>query len=149
MGRSLLYYEIKETGRVMLLIARTTVVLIVVIGLCVETGLFHRQATAQTTSPVLNGQLNPTPVPSATTPAPDATTPASLSIASPVTAGAVSTDQSSSLGKSFGSAGQGLPGMPGGAPINSALGAQDPSGKYMRPPVIPPILCDPAIDIPC
>ena len=39
--------------------------------------------------------------------------------------------------------------MPSGPPINGALGAQDPSGKYMRPPLIPPLLCDPAVDIPC
>ena len=56
---------------------------------------------------------------------------------------------SSSLGKSFGTAGRGLPGMPGGPPVNSALGAQDPTGKYMSPPVIPPLLCDPAVDLPC
>lgn len=56
---------------------------------------------------------------------------------------------SSSLGKSFGTAGRGLPGMPGGPPVNSALGAQDPAGKYMRPSVIPPLLCDPAVDFPC
>ena len=56
---------------------------------------------------------------------------------------------SSSLGKSFGTAGRGLRGMPGGSPVNSALGAQDPADKYMRPPVIPPVLCDPAIDLPC
>ncbi len=58
-------------------------------------------------------------------------------------------NRSSSLGKSFGSAGRGLPGMPGGPSVNSALGSQDPSGKYMRPPVIPPLLCDPAVDLPC
>lgn len=56
---------------------------------------------------------------------------------------------SSSLGKSFGTAGRGLPGMPGGPPVNSAIGAQDPAGKYMRPPIIPPVLCDPAVDFPC
>ena len=56
---------------------------------------------------------------------------------------------SSSLGKSFGTAGRGLPGMPGGPPMNRALGAQDPAGKYMRPSVIPPLLCDPAVDFPC
>jgi hypothetical protein len=90
--------------------------------------------------------------------------PASQLIApeSPVVGGSVSTagppvtpalaagsNQSSSLGKSFGSAGQGLPGMPGGPAVNSAVGAQDPSGRYMRPPVIPPLLCDPAVDLPC
>ncbi len=55
---------------------------------------------------------------------------------------------SSSLGKSFGTAGQGLPGMPGGPPIGSA-GSRDPSSGYMRPPVISPLFCDPAINIPC
>jgi len=56
---------------------------------------------------------------------------------------------SSSVGKRFGSAGQGLPGMPGGPPIKGSMGYQDPSGRYMRPPEMPPVLCDPAINIPC
>ena len=56
---------------------------------------------------------------------------------------------SSSTGKRFGSAGQGLPGMPGGPPIKGSMGYQDPSSRYMRPPVVPPVLCDPAINIPC
>ncbi|MFI5224711.1 MAG: hypothetical protein ACHQX3_10830, partial [Nitrospirales bacterium] len=57
--------------------------------------------------------------------------------------------RSSSVGKRFGSAGQGLPGMPGGPPIKGSMGYQDPSGRYMRPPEMPPVLCDPAINIPC
>ena len=61
----------------------------------------------------------------------------------------VGSTTSSSLGKSFGSAGQGLPGMPGGPPVNGAIGSQDPSSQYMRPPVIPSLLCDPAVNIPC
>ena len=56
---------------------------------------------------------------------------------------------SSSAGKRFGSAGQGLPGMLGGPPIKGSMGYQDPSSRYMRPPVIPPLLCDPAVNIPC
>ena len=56
---------------------------------------------------------------------------------------------SSSAGKRFGSAGQGLPGMSGGPPINGSMGSQDLSSRYMRPPVIPPLLCDPAVNIPC
>lgn len=56
---------------------------------------------------------------------------------------------SSSVGKRFGSAGQGLPGMLGGPPIKGSMGYQDPSSRYMHPPVIPPLLCDPAINIPC
>ena len=56
---------------------------------------------------------------------------------------------SSSAGKRFGSAGRGLPGMPGGPPIKGSIGSQDSSSRYMRPPVIPPLLCDPAVNIPC
>ena len=56
---------------------------------------------------------------------------------------------SSSTWKRFGSAGQGLPGMLGGPPIKGSMGYQDPSSRYMRPPVIPPLLCDPAVNIPC
>lgn len=49
----------------------------------------------------------------------------------------------------FGGAGQGLPGMQGGPPINSPMGAQDPSADYMRPPAIGQLFCDPAINIAC
>jgi hypothetical protein len=65
------------------------------------------------------------------------------------TPGIVGTTTSSSAGKAFGSAGQGLPGMPGGPPIKGSMGSQDPSSQYMRPPVIPPVLCDPAVNVPC
>jgi hypothetical protein len=43
----------------------------------------------------------------------------------------------------------GLPGMPGGPPLNSAMGTQDPSARYMRPPVIGPLFCDPSMNIAC
>ncbi len=66
-----------------------------------------------------------------------------------VPASGVGSSMSSAVGKRFGSVGQGLPGMPGGPPINVPMGSQDPSSRYMRPPVIPPVLCDPAINIPC
>ena len=56
---------------------------------------------------------------------------------------------SSAARKRFGSAGRGLPGMPGGPPIKGSMGYQDPSGRYMRPPLIPPLFCDPAINISC
>ena len=56
---------------------------------------------------------------------------------------------SSSTGKTFGSAGRGLPGMPGGPPVKGPMGSQDPSSRYMTPPVIPPLSCDPAVNIPC
>ncbi|GAB1724214.1 MAG: hypothetical protein GDA65_11050 [Nitrospira sp. CR1.1] len=55
----------------------------------------------------------------------------------------------SSRGKSFGTIGQGLPGMTGGPALNGPTGSQDPAARYMRPTVIPPLFCDPAINIPC
>ena len=50
---------------------------------------------------------------------------------------------------SLGSAGRGLPGMPGGPSLSAPTGAQDPSARYMRPPVVGPLFCDPAINITC
>ncbi|MBX3341928.1 MAG: hypothetical protein KF711_10085 [Nitrospira sp.] len=55
----------------------------------------------------------------------------------------------SSRGKSFGTIGQGLPGMTSGPTLTAPMGSQDPSARYMRPTVIPPLFCDPAINIPC
>jgi hypothetical protein len=63
--------------------------------------------------------------------------------------GIVGTTTSSSAGKAFGSVGQGLPGMPGGPPVNGPPGSQDPSSQYNIPPLIPAVLCDPAVNIPC
>jgi hypothetical protein len=67
----------------------------------------------------------------------------------PTPAPTVGTTGSSSDRKSFGTVGQGLPGMPGGPPLASPNGAQDFSSKYMRPQLIGPLFCDPALDIPC
>jgi hypothetical protein len=47
------------------------------------------------------------------------------------------------------SVGRGLPGMPGGPPLNAPMGAQDPAARYMSPQVIGPLFCDPAMNIPC
>lgn len=55
----------------------------------------------------------------------------------------------SSQGKSFGTIGQGLSGMTSGPTLTAPMGSQDPSARYMRPTVIPPLFCDPAINIPC
>lgn len=63
--------------------------------------------------------------------------------------GIVGTTTSSSAGKTFGSVGRGLPGMPGGPPVNGPSGSQDPSSQYNIPPMIPAVLCDPAVNIPC
>lgn len=48
------------------------------------------------------------------------------------------------LAPPFRSAGRGLPGMPGGPPLNSPLGARDP-----QPPTVGPLFCDPVVDFPC
>lgn len=82
---------------------------------------------------------------------PPVTSGAGVSIGGPtaVAVPGVGSSASSSAGKRFGSAGQGLPGMPGGPPVKGAMGSQDPSGKFMRPPVIPPLFCDPAVNLPC
>ena len=45
--------------------------------------------------------------------------------------------------------GRGLPGMPGGPPLGGEGGAADPSTDYMNPPVVGPLFCDPAMNIPC
>src|SRR5215475_4920675 len=66
-----------------------------------------------------------------------------------VPAPGVSSVTGSRAGKKFSSAGQGLPGMPGGPPIKGSTGSQDPSSRYMVPPVIPPLFCDPAVNTPC
>ncbi len=55
----------------------------------------------------------------------------------------------SSQGKSFGTIGQGLPGMTSGPTLTAPMGSQDPAARYMRPTVIPPLFCDPAVNIPC
>jgi hypothetical protein len=47
------------------------------------------------------------------------------------------------------SVGRGLPGMPGGPRLGAAGGAVDPSNDYMTPPVVGPLFCDPAMNIPC
>lgn len=47
------------------------------------------------------------------------------------------------------SVGKGLPGMPGGPRLGAVGGAIDQSSDYMTPPVIGPLFCDPALNIPC
>jgi len=38
--------------------------------------------------------------------------------------------------------GRGYPGMPGGPPLNSPVGALDPASRYMTPPAIGSLECD-------
>lgn len=119
----------------------------------VAVGIVHMlvggRSSAQTTSPSPSGQVNAPAPPSAVSTQMEGAAPVFVNAVNPLVGGSVGTDRSSSSGKSFGTAGQGLPGMSGGPALNGTLGAQDPSGKYMRPPVIPSLLCDPAIDLPC
>lgn len=60
-----------------------------------------------------------------------------------------STPRSLSSATGFTGAGRGLPGMPGGPPLTSSLGARDPSARFMRPQTIGPLFCDPVVDFPC
>ena len=99
------------------------------------------------TPPTVQNQAGP--VPQATVPSVAPGGGGTTAGPAPVPAPGVGSSASSSFGRTFGSAGQGLPGMPGGPPIKGSMGSQDPSGKYMIPPTIPPLLCDPAVNIPC
>ncbi len=115
-----------------------------VLGILV--GLPINPCTGQTPPPSLQNQpqVNPPAAGQEVAPGGGSTT---APVQTPLTLPGMS--RSSSVGKSFGSAGQGLPGMPGGPPITGGLGAQDPSSSYMRPQVIGPLFCDPALNIPC
>ena len=73
----------------------------------------------------------------------------STSSLQPTTVQGIGTIPSSTKPGTLGSAGRGLPGMPGGPPIKGALGSQDPSSAYMRPPTIGALVCDPLIDGVC
>jgi len=70
-------------------------------------------------------------------------------VSSPSVVQGIGTIPSSTKPGSSGSAGRGLPGMPGGQPIKGALGSQDPSSTYMRPPTIGALVCDPMLDGVC
>lgn len=109
-------------------------------------GLFTIPCAAQIPPPSPQNQPQPNPQPAVQEVAPvggSTTTPAQTPLVLP---GAT---QSSTVGKTFGSVGRGLPGMPGGPPLNGRMGAQDPSPSYMSPPTVGPLLCDPELNIPC
>ncbi len=58
------------------------------------------------------------------------------SLSSPSVLQGVGIIPSSTKPGTLGSAGRGLPGMPGGPSVKGILGYQDPSSAYMRPPTI-------------
>ena len=70
-------------------------------------------------------------------------------LSSPSVVQGVGAIPSSTKPGSLGSAGRGLPGMPGGPPIKGVLGSQDPASTYMRPQTIGALVCDPMIDGVC
>lgn len=117
--------------------------------LCTEAST--KPILAQTTSAPANPQ-NPSTqglqagVTVAQVPAPSAALGTDRSV--PAIQGSASMASSSRRG-SLRSAGRGLPGMPGGPPLKGSLGYQDPASRYMRPPVIGPLFCDPSQDEMC
>ncbi len=70
-------------------------------------------------------------------------------LSSPSVVQGIGTIPSSNKPGTLGSAGRGLPGMPGGPPTKGALGSQDPASAYMRPQTIGALVCDPMIDGVC
>jgi hypothetical protein len=92
-------------------------------------------------SPVTISPIQPSSAPTSGLPA---------NVLTPATTNQLSPGGGTSGGAAlFGGAGRGLPGMPGGPPLNGTLGARDPSTQYMRPPAVGPLFCDPAINLPC
>jgi len=127
------------------LMACLTAMAVVFVGTCAT------QISAQVTPTPANPQ-NPStqslqagvegtrlPVRSAIVP----TTPASTAIQG------VASIPSSTRPGSLRAAGRGLPGLSGGPPITGGLGYQDPAPRYMRPPTLGPLLCDPLTDSAC
>jgi hypothetical protein len=104
-----------------------------------QTGPGTIQSQAQ--SPVSISPIQPSSAPTSGLPA-NVLTPSTTSQLAPNTGTRIAPAP-------FSSAGRGLPGMQGGPPLNAPVGAQDPSGNYMRPPTVGPLFCDPALNIQC
>ncbi|HEU4686397.1 MAG TPA: hypothetical protein VFS39_17955 [Nitrospira sp.] len=90
------------------------------------------------TAPLQPGQVTTPPVPAPS--APTSGLPANILTPSTTNQLAPSTGAVTN----FGGAGRGLPGLQGGPPLNTPMGAQDPTADYMRPPAIGPLFCDAA-----
>ena len=91
-------------------------------------------------SPVTISPIQPSSAPTSGLPA---------NVVTPATTNQLSSGGGTGGAALFGGAGRGLPGMPGGPPLNGTLGARDPNSQYMRPPAVGPLFCDPAINLPC
>jgi len=99
---------------------------------------------SQGQQPITTPTIQPSSAPTSGLPA-NILTPATTNQLAPSTGAVTSFEQQ----RAFGSAGRGLPGMSGGPPLKAPMGAQDPTADYMRPPVVGPLFCDPAVNIPC
>jgi hypothetical protein len=122
------------------------------VGLCTILFLIPSVGTAQTTTPPSNQQTQPGQNPPALGTLPLLNPLAQQSTITSTASGASAPQSNtipSSQGKSFGTIGKGLPGMTGGPALTAPMGSQDPSSRYMRPTVIPPLFCDPSVNIPC
>ena len=92
--------------------------------------------TAQIAPDTLPAQQPPVVI----SPVPPVGAPASSGISAKI----ITSATTNRLAPNFRSAGRGLPGMSGGPPLTSPLGARDP-----RPPTVGPLFCDPVVDFPC
>lgn len=99
-----------------------------------------QQQNPQAPSPVTISPIQPSSAPTSGLPA---------NVVTPATTTQETTAGAPGRAPGFLGAGRGLPGMPGGPPVNSPLGARDPSAQYMRPPTVGPLICDPAVDVAC
>jgi hypothetical protein len=102
------------------------------------------QPQPQGPGPVTTPPNQPLSAPTSGLPA-NIVTPSTTNQLEPSTGAATSFERA----RTFGNAGRGLPGMAGGPPVNRPMGAQDPTADYMRPPVVGPLFCDPAVNIAC
>ena len=101
-------------------------------------------------TPPTQNQQAPSPVTiSPTQPASAPTSGLPANVLTPATTGQLEPGGAPGRAPVFSGAGRGLPGMPGGPPVNSPLGARDPAAQYMRPPTVGPLICDPAVDVQC
>jgi len=73
----------------------------------------------------------------------------SAKVITPATTNRLAPHSKSRSGTGLNGVARGLPGMPGGPPLASPLGARDPAAQFMRPSTIGPLFCDPAIDMSC
>lgn len=90
----------------------------------------------------------PQQAPAVVSPVPSMGAPPTSGISARITT-PTTTNRLTSSSRPFSGAGHGLPGMTGGPPLTSSVGARDPAPQFMRPATIGPLFCDPAVDFSC